>query len=89
METDETGNGGKVPAALHLPPGKLFFGYPVVPLKKAGEEGGEEAREPQFGGEGKTLRAARKSGNNSSSSSSTSLQGGAASDKGKGKKPKP
>ncbi len=24
----------KVPAALHLPPGRLFFGYPVIPLKK-------------------------------------------------------
>lgn len=37
---DEAG----VPAALHLPPGKIFLGYPVKPYKKSE---GEENQEPK------------------------------------------
>ncbi|KAJ3010255.1 UNVERIFIED_CONTAM: ubiquitin fusion degradation protein [Siphonaria sp. JEL0065] len=47
------------PAALHLPHGKLFFGYPVIPLKKPGTEG-VEPEVPKFTGAGQTLRAAKK-----------------------------
>ncbi|KAJ3096864.1 ubiquitin fusion degradation protein [Physocladia obscura] len=47
-----------VPAALYLPHGKLFFGYPIVPLKKLDEE---SAVEPEkFTGTGQTLRASKK-----------------------------
>ncbi|KAI8837694.1 ubiquitin fusion degradation protein UFD1-containing protein [Chytriomyces cf. hyalinus JEL632] len=47
------------PAALHLPHGKLFFGYPIVPFKKPGSES-EEPEVPKFTGPGQTLRAAKK-----------------------------
>ncbi len=40
-DTDDTKlarNASKiVPAALHLPPGRLFFGYPIVPVRKQSE----------------------------------------------------
>ncbi|ORY45691.1 UFD1-domain-containing protein [Rhizoclosmatium globosum] len=47
------------PAALHLPHGKLFFGYPIIPLKKPGDEAAEPEI-PKFTGAGQTLRAAKK-----------------------------
>ncbi|KAI8807578.1 ubiquitin fusion degradation protein 1 [Cladochytrium replicatum] len=63
----------QTPAALVLPPGKLFFGYPVIPLKKnqAGANGGEEKK--AFVGAGQTLRTARKGVGRSGSGSSSSL----------------
>ncbi|KAJ3096311.1 ubiquitin fusion degradation protein [Phlyctochytrium planicorne] len=56
----------KVPAALNLPPGKLFFGYPVIPLNEPEKQGEAQT----FSGSGQTLRAARKAGSSSGSSSS-------------------
>ncbi|KAK2751333.1 ubiquitin fusion degradation protein [Onygenales sp. PD_40] len=47
------------PQPLRLPPGKLFFGYAVKPVKKRDEEGkveGEEEGQPKFQGAGQTLR---------------------------------
>jgi ubiquitin fusion degradation protein 1 len=43
------------PPALHLPPGRLFFGYTVVPLKA--DQPKDEVR---FVGEGQTLRKKKK-----------------------------
>jgi ubiquitin fusion degradation protein 1 len=56
--TIRKGNG---PQPLRLPPGKLFFGYEIKPLKKDGEE------EPQddsirFQGQGQTLRKKKGDG---------------------------
>ncbi|KAI8615447.1 hypothetical protein BC830DRAFT_1168616 [Chytriomyces sp. MP71] len=48
-----------IPAALHLPHGKLFFGYPIVPLKKPGSES-EQPEASKFTGPGQTLRASKK-----------------------------
>ena len=51
------------PQPLRLPPGKLFFGYEVKPVRKSGEakekvEEGEN--KPQFQGQGQTLRGGVK-----------------------------
>ncbi|KAJ3174417.1 ubiquitin fusion degradation protein [Geranomyces variabilis] len=62
-----------IPAALRLPPGKLFFGYPVVPVKKTGENGDTESSDTPkhlFTGAGQTLKAARKGAAGSPSTSS-------------------
>jgi ubiquitin fusion degradation protein 1 len=54
-------DGRRVPAALNIPFGHLFFGYPHVPLKKKeeGDEGGGEGKEEQqparFVGDGARL----------------------------------
>ncbi|TPX57837.1 hypothetical protein PhCBS80983_g03525 [Powellomyces hirtus] len=72
-----------VPAALRLPPGKLFFGYPVVPVKGKGHSdteppsssgggggsGGSGGGPPAFTGAGQTLKAARRGAAGSSSTS--------------------
>lgn len=47
------------PQPLRLPPGKLFFGYAVKPLKKEGEGTGETSK-PRFEGQGQTLRGGKK-----------------------------
>lgn len=47
-------DGSAVPAALLLPFGKLYFGYPVVPLK----EKAVASDTPQFKGKGVSLRSA-------------------------------
>ena len=47
------------PQPLRLPPGKLFFGYPVKLLKKDGEVT-EEMSKPRFEGQGQTLRGGKK-----------------------------
>ena len=46
------------PQPLRLPPGKLFFGYEVKPVRKAGEnkENEGEEKKPRFSGQGQTLR---------------------------------
>ncbi|KAI4139935.1 MAG: hypothetical protein LQ341_004026 [Variospora aurantia] len=51
------------PQPLRLPPGKLFFGYEIKPVKK--KKGGEEDKEnedakPRFQGQGQTLRGGAK-----------------------------
>lgn len=53
-------------AALNLPFGQLFFGYPIVPLKNVEDEKAREnaektgGSEPTFGGSGQTLRKSLK-----------------------------
>ena len=50
------------PQPLRLPPGKLFFGYEVKPVRKSGEqkeEAGDENK-PKFQGQGQTLRGGLK-----------------------------
>ena len=50
------------PQPLRLPPGKLFFGYEVKPVRKTGEqkEKGENDSKPTFQGQGQTLRGGVK-----------------------------
>jgi len=48
------------PKALHLPPGKLFFGYQVKPFEKKDGEKEPEKEKIGFQGQGNTLRAAKK-----------------------------
>ncbi|KAK5211621.1 ubiquitin fusion degradation protein [Exophiala xenobiotica] len=51
------------PQPLRLPPGKLFFGYELKPLRKKDESGepvtGDEVK-PRFQGQGQTLRAKKR-----------------------------
>ena len=45
------------PQPLRLPPGKLFFGYEVKPLRnKEAEAQAEQEKKHYFTGEGQTLR---------------------------------
>ncbi|KAG7010090.1 ubiquitin fusion degradation protein 1 [Physcia stellaris] len=49
------------PQPLRLPPGKLFFGYEIKPLKK--KDGGQQVADdskPQFQGQGQSLRNTKK-----------------------------
>lgn len=50
------------PQPLRLPPGKLFFGYAVTPVKKkdSSDESPESGALPKFLGTGQTLRAKKK-----------------------------
>ncbi|KAL6720254.1 ubiquitin fusion degradation protein [Lecanora helva] len=49
------------PQPLRLPPGKLFFGYEVKPLRnKAGEQEAQDESKPKFQGAGQTLRGGTK-----------------------------
>ncbi|KAJ4316440.1 ubiquitin fusion degradation protein [Fusarium piperis] len=50
------------PAALRLPPNKLFFGYEIKPVKTEAdkEQEKESANRPHFAGQGQTLRGAVK-----------------------------
>ncbi|KAJ3299160.1 ubiquitin fusion degradation protein [Borealophlyctis nickersoniae] len=76
---------GGIPGALRLPPGKMFFGYPVVPLKKDGAEEGAASTPPSFGGSGQTLRAAKRGPGSSAGSSSSDLNKGGSSSGGSSK----
>jgi len=53
---------GSGPQPLRLPPGKLFFGYEVKPVKKKNETKEDGKESVQFQGQGQTLR--RKKGDN-------------------------
>ncbi|KZF20556.1 UFD1-domain-containing protein [Xylona heveae TC161] len=54
------------PQPLRLPPGMLFFGYEIKPLKKKGEQA-ENTQEQKFQGAGQSLRGGtKKKGGNSS-----------------------
>lgn len=47
------------PQPLRLPPGKLFFGYPLKPVKKDGDKDAEEKKPSMFStGGGQSLRSA-------------------------------
>ena len=48
------------PQPLRLPPGKLFFGYEIKPVRKAGENMGNNDNKPKFQGQGQTLRPGGK-----------------------------
>ncbi|KAL9101103.1 MAG: hypothetical protein Q9163_003597, partial [Psora crenata] len=48
------------PQPLRLPPGKLFFGYEIKPLRKAQEKKEGDDTEPKFQGQGQSLRAGGK-----------------------------
>ncbi|KAL9027028.1 MAG: hypothetical protein Q9196_004393 [Gyalolechia fulgens] len=49
------------PQPLRLPPGKLFFGYEITPVKKDGENNENEVdTKPHFQGQGQTLRGGTK-----------------------------
>ncbi len=51
------------PQPLRLPPGMLFFGYEIKPVKKKDEEGQNvevDETKPKFSGAGQTLRAGGK-----------------------------
>lgn len=55
------------PQPLRLPPGKLFFGYEIKPVRKGGEKGKDEEGEAEkkekkkrFEGQGQTLRGGLK-----------------------------
>ncbi|KAJ3337409.1 ubiquitin fusion degradation protein [Gonapodya sp. JEL0774] len=69
----------KAPAALRLPPGKLYFGYPIVPPKKQSDtnvpsntSNPSEPTTTAFTGSGQSLRA--KKGPRSSPAPTTSPQ---------------
>lgn len=51
------------PNPLRLPPGKLFFGYEIKPVRKKDENGepvtGDEVK-PKFAGQGQSLRGGKK-----------------------------
>ena len=49
------------PQPLRLPPGKLFFGYEIKPVRKSGEKKAEmDESRPKFQGQGQTLRGGTK-----------------------------
>ncbi|KAK8169796.1 ubiquitin fusion degradation protein [Phyllosticta citrichinensis] len=48
------------PQPLRLPPGKLFFGYEIKPVKEKEGAAGDDSDKPRFEGEGKTLRGKKK-----------------------------
>ncbi|MCJ1244225.1 ubiquitin fusion degradation protein [Trapelia coarctata] len=48
------------PQPLRLPPGKLFFGYELKPVKKSGEAKEVDEIKPKFQGQGNTLRGGTK-----------------------------
>lgn len=49
---------GTGPQPLRVPPGQLFFGYEIKPVKKKDEEKEQSGKETLFAGRGQTLRAA-------------------------------
>lgn len=60
------------PQPLRLPPGKLFFGYEIKPVKKKGEEGEaipEDEKKASFQGQGQKLRARKDEGSGSGTAS--------------------
>lgn len=70
MTTDDLENSARAPAALGLPFGKLFFGYPVVPYKEPDASTGAitEQAEPEstpFSGSGQTLSGGSHPGTSS------------------------
>ena len=49
------------PQPLRLPPGKLFFGYEIKPVKKSSEKKAVvDESKPKFQGQGQTLRSGTK-----------------------------
>lgn len=75
------------PQPLRLPPGKLFFGYEIKPVKKKDPNTGEvispEEEKPKFQGQGQTLRAKKRTdaGSGSRPGSGVSIDADSAKDK--------
>ncbi len=67
------------PQPLRLPPGKLFFGYEVKPLKKRDENGeqlgGDEVK-PRFQGQGQTLRNKKRGAGDTESGVNSDVEKG-------------
>ncbi|KAH0566020.1 hypothetical protein GP486_000570 [Trichoglossum hirsutum] len=65
------------PQPLRLPPGKLFFGYQIKPLRsKDGTTAGEDEKpQPRFQGSGQTLRSGVKRKGDSAASSDIEERG--------------
>ncbi|TKA81261.1 hypothetical protein B0A49_00215 [Cryomyces minteri] len=60
------------PQPLRLPPGKLFFGYEIKPVRKADDaRDAEEADKLHFRGQGNTLRKKKGDGGSGGTGSST------------------
>lgn len=61
LATSTSGTTGP-PKPLRLPPGKLFLGYEIKPVKTAADKEAEEeaSRRPHFAGQGQTLRGPGK-----------------------------
>jgi ubiquitin fusion degradation protein 1 len=60
------------PQPLRLPPGKLFFGYEIKPVRKKDEEGEpipQDEKKARFQGQGQKLRARRDDGSGSGTGS--------------------
>jgi ubiquitin fusion degradation protein 1 len=73
------------PQPLRLPPGKLFFGYEIKPVRRKGEAGekvADEETKPKFQGQGQTLRAKKNASGGSGTGSGVNSD---AEGKGKGK----
>ncbi|PGH17701.1 hypothetical protein AJ80_04709 [Polytolypa hystricis UAMH7299] len=82
-------NNGSQP--LRLPPGKLFFGYAITPVKKREGDGDgnleDDEQKPKFQGAGQTLRGKKKGSSGlGASSSSTPASGSDSESKSKTKK---
>jgi len=75
------------PQPLRLPPGKLFFGYEVKPLRKLDENGepvtGDEIK-PRFTGQGQTLRQKKRAAGTDSGTGSGVNSDAEAKPRGKG-----
>lgn len=62
--TDDSGSDAPIariakrngPQPLRLPPGMLFFGFQVKPLRKTGDKKETDEKQPRFTGQGQTLR---------------------------------
>ena len=75
MTNDELDSDVKVPAPLNLPPGKLFFGFTVVPYKPPTPIPAPSSPEPParpFTGSGNTLSGRPPVGSSAGSSGSVS-----------------
>lgn len=66
------------PQPLRLPPGKLFFGYDIKPVKKSEEKKEPDESQPKFPGQGQTLRGGtkRKGGDNTNQGTKTKNKDG-------------
>jgi ubiquitin fusion degradation protein 1 len=71
------------PQPLRLPPGKLFFGYEIKPVKRSGEKKEVDDNAPKFQGQGNTLRGGLKKKEDASGAKAKEANGADAKDGGK------
>lgn len=75
------------PQPLRLPPGKLFFGYEVKPVRKLDDNGepiASDETKPHFAGQGQTLRAKKRAAGTDSGTGSGVNSDAEAKPRGKG-----